>query len=150
MQTLLLGSNLASPQWSLASWTYNWENPLKSRISTFVRIQKVLSEGFQLWQRFFFLFFFLFSWWEEGGSKYHFKQANIGPPPKPHWNGVSLACRWWPNIKCWLGSFVIFRGSGPALLRNPIFLWFFRGGGVRTPCPPFWIRACHETHRFCI
>ena len=43
-------------------------------------------------------------------------------------NGVSLVCRWWPNIECWLGSFVIFRGSGPVLLRNPIFLWFFRGG----------------------
>ena len=30
------------------------------------------------------------------------------------------------------GSFMIFRGSGPVLLWNPIFLWFFRGG-VRTP-----------------
>ena len=44
-------------------------------------------------------------------------------------NGVSLACRWWPKIKCWLGSFVIFRGSGPVLQRNPIFLWFFSGSG---------------------
>ena len=32
----------------------------------------------------------------------------------------------------------IFRGSGPALLENPIFLWFFRG--VRT-----WIRTCNFT-----
>ena len=32
-------------------------------------------------------------------------------------------------------SFVIFRGSRPVLLRNPIFCdFFFRGGGVRTPC----------------
>ena len=22
-------------------------------------------------------------------------------------NGISLACRQWPNIECWLGSFVI-------------------------------------------
>ena len=31
-----------------------------------------------------------------------------------------------------------FRGSGPVLLESPIFLWFFRGGGVRT-----WIRTCN-------
>ena len=92
-----------------------------------VRIQKVLSEGDQLWQHF-------FNWWGEGGSKYHYKRAIIGPPAKRHLNGVSLACRWWPNIECWLEWFVIFRGSGPILLRNPLFWWIFRGGGVRTPC----------------
>ena len=35
-------------------------------------------------------------------------------------------------------------GFEPALLRNTIALWFFKGrggGGIRTPCPPFWIRA---------
>ena len=48
--------------------------------------------------------------------------------------GFSLACRWWP---LWF-----FRRSGPALLRNSIFLWFLRGGGGPDPCPPFWIRAC--------
>ena len=54
-----------------------------------------------------------------------------------------LACRWWPNIECWLGSFVIFRGSRPVLLRNSIFLWFFRGGsGPTVSPPPLWIRAC--------
>ena len=26
--------------------------------------------------------------------------------------------------------------TGPVLLRNPIFLWFFRVVGVWTPCPP--------------
>ena len=36
-----------------------------------------------------------------------------------------------PNIECWIGSFVLLRGSGPVLLRNPIFLLFSRG--VRTP-----------------
>ena len=30
----------------------------------------------------------------------------------------------------------IFRGSGPELLRNPIFLCFFRGGGPGPPVPP--------------
>ena len=27
-----------------------------------------------------------------------------------HFNGVSLAGGWWPNINCWLGSLVIFQG----------------------------------------
>ena len=91
------------------------------------RIQKVLSEGVQLWQRFFVCFFL----WGQEGSKYHYKRSIIGPP------GVSLACRWWPYIECWLCSFVILRDSGPVLQRNPIFLWFFRGVGVvPTPCPP--------------
>ena len=39
--------------------------------------------------------------------KYYYKQAIIGPPAKRHLNGFSLACRWWTNIECWLGSFVI-------------------------------------------
>ena len=62
-------------------------------------------------------------------------RAIISPPAKRHLNGVSLACLWWPNTECWLGSFVFFRGSEPVLLRNPIFLWFFRGGS-RPPVPP--------------
>ena len=79
------------------------------------RIQNCLSEGVRLW--------------EEGGSKYHYKRAIIGPPAKRHLNGVSLACRWWPNIECWLGSFKIFQGIRTSIARNPIFLWFFIGGG---------------------
>ena len=97
------------------------------------RIQKVLREGVQLWQC-------VFSWWEERGSKYH-NTANIGPPAKRHLNGVSLACWWWPNIESWFSSLVIFRGSGPVLLWNPIFLWFFRGGGP-DPLSLLWIRPC--------
>ena len=59
----------------------------------------------------------------------------IGPPAKRHLNGVLLAYRWWPDIKCWIGSFVIFfRGSGQVFRGNPIFC-DFSGGGVRTPCP---------------
>ena len=34
-----------------------------------------------------------------------------------------------------------YRGSGPVLLRNPLFLWFFRGG--QDPCPHLWIRTCY-------
>ena len=86
------------------------------------RIQKVLPQRVQLW-RFFIV--------DEGRKdpKYHYKRAIIGPLAKRHLNGVSLACRCVPNIECWLGSVVIFRGSGPVLLRNPTFLWFLRGGG---------------------
>ena len=47
------------------------------------------------------------------------KRAIIGPPAKRHFNGVSVACRWWPNI-----SFVI---------RNLIFC-DFRGCSGK-PCP---------------
>ena len=66
------------------------------------------------------------------------RRAFIGPPAKRHLNGVSLACQWGPNIEYWLGSFVIFRRSGPVLLRNPICLWLFRGdwGPDSLPPPP--------------
>ena len=99
------------------------------------RIQNFLPEGAQLWQLFFFFFFFFFfSWWDERGSKYHNMRANIVPPVKR----VSLACRWWPNIEFWLGSFVLFRESGQVLPWNPIYVWFFRGGGGPDPLPPSW------------
>ena len=82
------------------------------------RIQKVLSEGVQLCNTDNIL-------GREKGSKYHEKQANIGPPEKRHLNGVMLACRLWPTIECWLHSFENFknfRRSRPVLLRKPIFL----------------------------
>ena len=54
---------------------------------------------------------------------------------------------WWPNIECWLESFVIIRGSGPVLLKKLYFCDFQGGEGVRTPCIPrldppmrfFWV-----------
>ena len=68
-------------------------------------------------------------------------------------NEVLLACCWWPNIECWLGSFVIFWGSWPVLPRNPIFLWFFRRGPdlLSSPLDPrmhcsFCFQTCsHQT-----
>ena len=78
-----------------------------------------------------------FSWWGEEGSKYHYKWANIGPPAKRYLNGVSLAGRWWPITECCLVALWFYRGSRPVLLRDPIFLWFFRGGGgAQTHYPP--------------
>ena len=82
----------------------------------------------------FFVCFFLV--WGEEGFKYHYKRAIKGQPAKRHLNGVSLAGRWWPNIECWLCSFVILRGSGPVLLRNPIFFVIFQGGPDPLPPPP--------------
>ena len=55
---------------------------------------------------------------------------------KYHLNGVSLVCQLWPNIQCWLGSFMILRGSKPVLLRSPPALQFSRGGGSDPSAPP--------------
>ena len=88
--------------------------------------------GVRLWKSFFFFFFFFLG--GGGGLKgiedpnqYHYKRAIIDPPAKRHLNGVLLAGRWWPNIEWGISNFVILRGSGPVLLRNLIFLYFFRG-----------------------
>ena len=70
-----------------------------------------------------FCFLLFFSCWGERWSKYHHRRAIIGP----------MAFRWraddGPNLVLWF-----FRGSGPVLVRHPIFCYFL--GGVRTPCPP--------------
>ena len=60
-------------------------------------------------------------------------------------NGVSLACWWWPNNECWLGSFMIFREPWTVLLRNTIFLWFSGGSGPPAPPPldPRKLELCH-------
>ena len=60
-----------------------------------------------------------FSLWGEGGSRCQYKQALIGSPAKRHWNGVSLACRWLPNIEFWLGSFVNFQGIPTSIAKKP-------------------------------
>ena len=64
------------------------------------------------------------------------KGGHHRPASETPLNGVSLACRWWPNVECWLGRFENFRGSGPVLLRNSIFLWYFRWGVPAPPPPP--------------
>ena len=64
----------------------------------------------------------------------HHRPASETPSPL---NGVSLVCRRWPNVECWLGSFEIFRGSGPVLLRNSIFFVIFQvWGGCPDPLSP--------------
>ena len=110
---------------------------------------KFCQRGVQLWQ------VMLCCWWGEGGSKYHYERAIIAPPAKRHLNGVSLACQWWPNVDCWLGSFVIFQGIRTSIVKKPCFCEF-SGGGVLTPVPSgsaheqqqlHWVfEACIETH----
>ena len=134
-------------------WFTLYNDKSDSQPTSHAQIQNVLSEGVQHLQRFFFLLCFL-SWWGESRSKYHYKWAFICPPAKHHLNGVSLAGRCWPYIKCLFGSFVISQGSGPILLKNIYFLWFFRGGPDPLPSPPpsldprmlVFIRACAVTN----
>ena len=90
------------------------------------------------WCCFFLLFF---SWWGERGSKYRYKWAIIGLSAKRHFNGDSLAGRWWPNIKCWLGSFVNFLGIWTSTAKKPFIFVIFHGRGSGPPAPPpLWIR----------
>ena len=49
----------------------------------------------------------------EEPNKYLYKRAIFDPPA----NAISMMMA---NIECWLSSFVIFQGSGPVLLRNPL------------------------------
>ena len=50
------------------------------------------------------------------------KAGHHRPASETPLNGVSPACRRWPKVECWLGSFENFRRYGPVLLRNSIFL----------------------------
>ena len=57
------------------------------------------------------------------------KRVIIGPPAIRHSNGISLAGRGWPNIECWLSSFVIFQGNRTSIARKPYIFVIFQGGG---------------------
>ena len=88
------------------------------------RLQKVLSEGLQLCQRFFLL---CFSWWEE----YQHKQNIIDPPAKRHY-----VLRWRADVGPILIALWFFRGSGPVLLGTFFFLIFQGEAGVQAPVLP--------------
>ena len=62
---------------------------------------------------------------------------------KRHLNGVLLVCQWWPSIESWLGSFVVFKWIRTSIAKKPYIFVIFQGG-VRTPCPPLWIRTCYR------
>ena len=47
------------------------------------------------------------------------KAGHHRPASETPFNGVSLACRWWPNVECWLGCSENFRGFDLVFLRGP-------------------------------
>ena len=52
-----------------------------------------------------------------------------------HLNVVSLAGQWWPNIKFWLGSFVIFHGIRNSIDKGLYSIVIFQEGS-RPPVLP--------------
>ena len=56
-------------------------------------------------------------------------------------NGVSLAGRRWPNIKCWLCNFVIVKEIRTSIAKEPYIIVIFQGRPDPLP-PPLWIRTC--------
>ena len=47
-----------------------------------------------------------------------------------------MADRWWPNIECWLSSFVIFKGIRTSNAKKPYIFVIFNGGeGGAEPTP---------------
>ena len=54
---------------------------------------------------------------------------------------VSLADRWWPNIECWLGSFVIFQGFRNSIANELYSFAIFRGPWPPVAPTPFFVSA---------
>ena len=75
------------------------------------------------------------------GSKYHYKRAINGPPAKRHLNGVSLACRCWPNFKC----FAFFQGIRTNIAQKPYIFVIFQGGGGGGPDPLSHSNSAHAS-----
>ena len=135
-----------------ATWPGVWQCNLTTMISCKIHVtwckkkwepqhNHVHCKFITIRKNFIFMITFFISWWGEGGSKYNFKPAFTGQSAEKHSNDVALVSQWWPNIECWLMVALWFsRGSGPVLLRNPIFLWFFRRGP--DPLYTLWICAC--------
>ena len=60
------------------------------------------------------------------------KAGHHRPTSEMPLNGVSLACWWWPNIECWLGSFWEFQGIRSSIAKK----FYVSGGGSGPPVPP--------------
>ena len=103
-------------------WIRAWIMPVDSLISieavhthcVHARIQNILSEGV---------------------VREDWNATKNGPPSAHQRNAI--VDNGPPLNACWLGSFVMFRGSGSILLGNPIFLWF---SGGPYPLSPLSIR----------
>ena len=50
--------------------------------------------------------------------------------------GVLLAGEWWPNIECWLGSFVVFQGIRTSIAKKPYIFVIFQDPDPLPPPPP--------------
>ena len=106
---------------------------------THARIQKTLAEGSNSTLTTLFLV-------DEGRGERNqisLKADIIGPPAKRHLNGIWLADRSWSNIKCWLGSVVIFQGIPTSISKEPYSFMILQGEVVRTLCPSSG--STHET-----
>ena len=54
----------------------------------------------------------------------------------------------WPNIECWLGSFVVLQGNRTSIAKKPYsFAIFEGGGGGRDSLFPLWIREGNQCRR---
>ena len=66
--------------------------------------------------------------------------TTISMPP----HGLSLASRWWPNIECWLCTFVTFQGIRTSIALETLCFCDFSmgggGGGALDPLFPLCIR----------
>ena len=74
------------------------------------------------------------------------KAGHHRPASATPFNGVSLAGRWWPNIECWHGTFVIWQEIRTSIAKEPYSFVIFQRcmrEGVRTPPPPppLWTHA---------
>ena len=85
---------------------------------------------------------FFFVCFGEGKKDPNIKSGPSSTSQRNALNGVSLAGRRWPNIECWLGTFVISHRIRASIATKP-FRFVFRGGGrcFLTPCPSLWISA---------
>ena len=116
---------LHEESWVLSYWVHSkdWSDWLDAQHSG---IQKVLSEATffsQLWQGFFF-------GGGGGGGGYSWGgERNQIPLLAGHHQPASKTPFKWPNIECWLGSFVIFQGTLTSIAKKPYILVIFKGVG---------------------
>ena len=62
--------------------------------------------------------------------------GNHRPASETSFNGVSMVGRRWPNIECWLGSFVSFQGIRTFFAKKPFIFVIFQGARGVDPLPP--------------
>ena len=62
--------------------------------------------------------------------------TTISRPSSAHQgNTIFMACLWWPNNECWLGSFVIFQGIPTSSAKKPYIFVIFQRSRPPVPLP---------------